>query len=94
MFKRANLLLILIVKHEKKITDINLHGNPDICLFTALNFAFNQQNLVPLKYRKINSKKILLLFGFCANKEDFELPSHYAFRHRIETGRLCKLLCK
>ena len=59
-----------------------------MCVFTALNYAFNPQNLVPLKYRKINSKKILLLFGFCANKEDFELPLHFVFRHTIETGNL------
>ena len=88
MVKTANLLFILIVKQEKKFPGINLHGNPKICVFTALNFAFNPQNSVPLKYTKINSKKILLLFSCCANKEAFELPLHYTFRHRIGTGGL------
>ena len=90
-FPISNLLFILIAqlkKKKKKITGINLHGNPEMYVFTTLNFAFNPQNLVPLKYRKINSKKILLLFGFCANKEDFELPLHYAFRLKIATGRV------
>ena len=89
MVKTANLLFILIGKHEKKITCINLCGNPEKCFFTAQNFAFNPQNLVPLRQRKINSKKILLLFHFCANKEDFKLSLHFAFRRKIETGRLC-----
>ena len=71
----------------KKITGIDLYGNPETCAFTARNFPFNPQNLVLLKYWKINAKKILLLFGFCAN-EDLELPLHYVFRHTIETGRL------
>ena len=57
-------------------------------VFTALNSAFNPQKLVPLKYRKINSKKILLSFGFCANKEDIDFLLHYVFRHTIETGNL------
>ena len=39
-----------------------------MCVFTALNFAFNTQNVVLLKYTKINLKKILLLFDYCANK--------------------------
>ena len=86
MVKTANLLFILILKQEKKFPGINLHGNPKICVFTALNFAFNPQNSVPLKYTKINSKKILLLFSCCANKEAFELPLHYTFRHRTGTG--------
>ena len=86
MVKTANLLFILIVKQEKKFPGINLHGNPKI--FRALNFTFNPQNLVPLKYTKINSKKILLLFNCCANKEVFELPLHYTFRHKIVTGGL------
>ena len=88
MVKTANLLFILIVKQEKKFPGINLHRNPKICLFTALNFAFNPQNSVSLKYTKINSKKILLLFNCCANKETFELPLHYTFRHRTGTGGL------
>ena len=94
MVKTANLLFILTVKHEKKkITGITLYGNQKMCVFKAWSFAFNPQNLVPLKYRKINSKKTLLLFCFCVNKEDFELPLHYVFRHTIETGSLtsCKI---
>ena len=59
-----------------------------MCVFTVLNFAFNPQNLVPLKYTKLNSNKILLLFDWCANKEEFELPLPYAFRQRIENGSL------
>ena len=56
MVKTANLLFILIVKQEKKFLGINLHENPKICVFTALNFAFNPQNSVPLKHTRINSK--------------------------------------
>ena len=88
MVETANLAFILIVKQEKKFPAINLHGNPKMCIFADLNFAFNPQNSAPLRYTKINLKKILLLLNCCAKKEDFELSLHYTFRHRIETGGL------
>ena len=94
MVKTANSLFILTVKQEKKFPDINSHGNPKMSFFTALNFAFKPQNSVPLKYTKINSKKKLLLFNCCANKEAFELPLHYTFRHRIGTGVLLLVMNK